>query len=469
MKTYLKFRMRSHKVLLLLLLVLLYPATGYSLDNDFWSTGLGFQFYPPGARALGMGGAFVGIADDATAAASNPAGIAQLTHMQLAIEGRYVARDSKEKSAPWNAPLFLQDGTFVGTAPAFDNATSEVDDSTDVSFGAFTTPVFNNLFNISLFYDKPMSFSVKKVNGRGLDGGPVTNSERSENDFSIDEAGLSVAKSFCDGRVMLGAGVGVQFFSIEQREAGFQFLGDGSSFEYLRSNVDETDEGVSYRVGILTKPWDNLRIGASYTRMPRFDYKDKLATRGTPVADFDQFQFDSEFDVPDNISFGTAYNIFPNWVVLFEARYIMYSQLEKGFAVKFAYPDAPLGVNDFGQVGRVGSLASDYSVPDIVEIHFGTEYVLNAIQNVPIALRTGFYYEPAHDIKYTKPEIIPDLLNRPRSELNNLEAGLFDGGDDLWHFTVGTGAVFYNHFQVDVGADLTEESQNVALSMVYQF
>lgn len=33
-----------------------------------------FRFGPPGARSLGMGGAFVALADDATASEANPAG-----------------------------------------------------------------------------------------------------------------------------------------------------------------------------------------------------------------------------------------------------------------------------------------------------------------------------------------------------------------------------------------------------------
>ena len=37
-----------------------------------------FNFVNPGGRALAMGGAFVGIADDATAAAANPAGLTNL-------------------------------------------------------------------------------------------------------------------------------------------------------------------------------------------------------------------------------------------------------------------------------------------------------------------------------------------------------------------------------------------------------
>src|SRR5687767_15117466 len=37
-----------------------------------------FNTPPPGARALGMGGAFIGLADDATATFTNPAGLGYL-------------------------------------------------------------------------------------------------------------------------------------------------------------------------------------------------------------------------------------------------------------------------------------------------------------------------------------------------------------------------------------------------------
>ncbi len=41
------------------------------------------------ARSLGFGGAFVALADDATAAFANPAGLVQLARPELSIEGRY--------------------------------------------------------------------------------------------------------------------------------------------------------------------------------------------------------------------------------------------------------------------------------------------------------------------------------------------------------------------------------------------
>src|SRR5436190_22910987 len=47
-----------------------------------------FDFSLPGARSRGMGGAFVALADDATAVYSNPAGLTQLFLPEVSAEGR---------------------------------------------------------------------------------------------------------------------------------------------------------------------------------------------------------------------------------------------------------------------------------------------------------------------------------------------------------------------------------------------
>src|SRR5919109_3020167 len=50
--------------------------------------GLQFNFGNPGARSLGMGGAFIGLADDASAAEANPAGLTVLRRPEISIEAR---------------------------------------------------------------------------------------------------------------------------------------------------------------------------------------------------------------------------------------------------------------------------------------------------------------------------------------------------------------------------------------------
>jgi hypothetical protein len=54
------------------------PAFGAKYAGEFLSLGVG-------ARALGMGGAFVGVADDATACFWNPSGLCQLNQRQLSL------------------------------------------------------------------------------------------------------------------------------------------------------------------------------------------------------------------------------------------------------------------------------------------------------------------------------------------------------------------------------------------------
>ena len=55
---------------------------------------LQFDFLPPGARSVGMGTAFVGAADDATAAFTNPAGLARRDRREFSAELRYKSLDS---------------------------------------------------------------------------------------------------------------------------------------------------------------------------------------------------------------------------------------------------------------------------------------------------------------------------------------------------------------------------------------
>jgi len=50
---------------------------------------LQFDFLPPGARSVAMGSAFVGAADDATAAFTNPAGLARLSERSVSAELRF--------------------------------------------------------------------------------------------------------------------------------------------------------------------------------------------------------------------------------------------------------------------------------------------------------------------------------------------------------------------------------------------
>src|SRR5438094_4826354 len=60
------------------------PASAQT-DEEFFQT-FPLNFSNPGARAQAMGGAFIAVADDASSAVTNPAGLANLTRQQAYFE-----------------------------------------------------------------------------------------------------------------------------------------------------------------------------------------------------------------------------------------------------------------------------------------------------------------------------------------------------------------------------------------------
>ncbi|MDZ7318259.1 MAG: hypothetical protein ONB11_03840, partial [candidate division KSB1 bacterium] len=77
--------MKTNRILLLLTaVVVLLTMTGYSLAQQ-----INFNLIGAGARARGMGGAFIGVADDATAVSWNPAGLVRLEKPEASVVGLF--------------------------------------------------------------------------------------------------------------------------------------------------------------------------------------------------------------------------------------------------------------------------------------------------------------------------------------------------------------------------------------------
>ena len=64
------------------------PNAAFAQVNVEAMQGVQFDFLAPGARSMAMGGAFVAVADDATAALTNPAGLSKLTRSEVSFELR---------------------------------------------------------------------------------------------------------------------------------------------------------------------------------------------------------------------------------------------------------------------------------------------------------------------------------------------------------------------------------------------
>src|SRR5712692_2388027 len=103
------------------------PLAAQNTDIESVS-GLQFNFGNPGARSLGMGGAFLGLADDASAAEANPAGLTILRRPEVSLE----VRNYQEQQ------LFTTSGTFPNlTRTAFSHYSQRV----EPTFFSFVYPI----------------------------------------------------------------------------------------------------------------------------------------------------------------------------------------------------------------------------------------------------------------------------------------------------------------------------------------
>lgn len=220
------------------------------------ATANSFSLSPPGARSLAMGGAFLGLADDATAAYTNPAGLTNLAvgGAEIAIEGRgaqfsssfadrgHYRNDANSTATP--------DLTFAGQdfidGLQFGNAKG---DSTGLSFlslgyvlpGGVTVAAYRHeLGNFQNGFEAQGPFNDDNC-GQGSQGECElfrVQPSRSSIDLEIINYGASAAYAFDVGAASsLSVGLGVSYYeSALQRSA--------EVFDVCRFDTFDPDEPI---------------------------------------------------------------------------------------------------------------------------------------------------------------------------------------------------------------------------------
>lgn len=460
-----KFWLVSY-IILLIFSLSVQMRTSSAIDNSPIWQALDFDFNQPGARSRGIGGAFVGLADDASAAIANPAGLAQLNKIQIYTEGRFTDNDSSDES--WGS----------GTEAHIQN-----DDITDFSYFALSVPLpISEGYTITAtaFYNKlahqegklrtdSFDFPIDYIQGNNrITGEDNFFDYTASNDLNIDEFGLGIASSFWKGKIMVGGSVSLVHLDLDNNFVG---TNDGiivNSVAVTESiNTHGSDSKTAWHFGVLFRPTERLSIGLNGNIMPkiRYDtqYNNILTFTGftfdgddaIPQYDINSFEEGQTLNIPNSYSFGAAYRITNYWTVLVEGKYIGFSELDDDFQRNWHGGGVTFGEN-----------TGKYEIDNIWEPHLGTEYIFN-LKETPIALRLGTYYEPSHSLDFDAPKD----SNIYGAEVARAMENVLDGGDDVWHITVGTGVVLMNKLQLDVAADLSDDgNQNTFVaSAVYQF
>jgi long-chain fatty acid transport protein len=372
--------------------------------------GLQVQFAPPGARALGMGATFVAVADDATAAVSNPAGLIILSRPEVSGQFRY--------------------SSFTTPSPFADVPDSK-ESVGSVSFASFVYP--KKTFALGLFYSQPTSFkSAFSANWTEFDPDIRLNVDQSiTSTQSVKFENFGASAAFKLGKsVSLGASLRGTRVS---REMSFAYslaptIAPSNKVTFTDGASGSPTE-VSFGVGVLVNPNGKFSFGANYS------YGPEVNIGRTFTIDRSGFFVDAEhpahesatdepspFNVPDTFGAGFAVRPTDRWVIAAEVLGIKYSDLD---VKPPAGEEAPL------------------TFKNAAEFHVGAEYTLMA-GKTPFSLRAGYFYDPDHDGQ-------PDLDTTQH------------------HATFGAGFVANNKIQMDFAVNLAKYVKEGLFSVVVRF
>ncbi len=276
-------------------LLLLFPFAleGQIVGDTNYSSQVG-----SGARAWGMGGAFISIADDATAASWNPAGLGQLEKPALSFVVRY---QDYHNTIP-GGEKFNDYLRYFQTRGATDlNGTAA-----NVDFISFTFPLrFGSVKLVpQVSFQRVMSFRrntgtnltrfsfapVATANGIILPEGDLSRTEKVSG--GLDVIALSLG-SRVTRHLMVGVSMNIWFNGFEglynnYYDTGFTLSGSNVPFaRYLLSDSFRSEgkiKGVNVNLGVLLALSEKLRIGAVYRTATRadLDYEMQLQVDGVP-------------------------------------------------------------------------------------------------------------------------------------------------------------------------------------------
>jgi len=380
-------------------LVILAVIGMFAYSNAFAS---GFQLNEQGARALAMGGAFAGLANDPSALYFNPAGITQL----------------KGTNFYFGTTLIMPLGSY--RAPGASEANYEQKAQTFTPINFYMTHAFTDDFSVGLSVNNQYGLGTKwDANWPGKYLAVNT-------DLKTFQGTLAIAYKVADNFSISAGGIfGLADVTIESKSRSY--LPAPLPTEFMVS-LKGDGTAIGFTAGILYKPLDELQLGLSYRSEMSYDLE---GTAESDPAGFTHPQYGvfvpfpkgditAPLSTPQNITFGLAYMPQKNLTFTADFQYVGWSSYDK-LEVTFANYDLDSKTDG---LQNVRSAIRDYKNSFIVRAGF--EYTSSDL----LTLRGGILYDknPVKD-EYLEPTL-PDA--------------------DRIGLNVGYGAKITEHLGVDV-------------------
>lgn len=453
------------------------PARLAAQSNDEINTGIQFDFSTPGARGLALGGAFLGLVDDATAAYANPAGLSNLTRPDFSVEGRLWSNSSRF-TRRGHSPEDGTTGVGVDTVRGLEPGGVE-DRTAGFSFLSYVYP--RDRWAVA-FYRHELANFAARIESEGPfigEEGPIRIfPAKSEMDLRIVNSGASGSVKLGQ-KFSLGAGIAWSDFSLSSRTRRFYrgderlpadqpanlapggFFGpaDFSAANVFNTQTQEGEDGdLAWQAGFLWQAGETWSLGGVYRRGPEFSYRAEFiygpkseaigearngerATRnGAGVA----IGGEGRFHVPDSFGLGIALRPDYRLQIALDVQRVLYSQMTDRLVNL-------LQVVTADQVRK-------FKMDDAVEVRIGIEYLV--FREHPVALRLGAWNDPDHKMRFASSD--------PRELLLTAR---FGAGKDEIHLSGGVGLYLgaEKKYKLDAALDLSDRTDTASLAIATKF
>jgi len=359
--------MRGWKMVPVLLVLLFTASTSFAA---------GFRLPEAGAKAMGMGFAFTGQADDPSAIYFNPAGLTQLKGQNVMVGVSYVRENGNE---------------FTGTTPVDNTTAIKHESQKDLNF--FIPNMYYTKTNASTGF--AYGVGIFSPFGLGQEYGNGDTSIFRNQITKIDLMTIVVNPTIAfKVNEFLSVGVGIDWMYGKAELAKTAVVpGVGNIYNL---DLDGDGDAWGYNFGLLLKPSANLRIGANYRSPFNLKMKDgdveirninstvPFIPPGVTAAQvFGGTSFDTKgsatIGMPATFALGVSYTMDKLTV-----------NADADWTFWHSFSSLPIDIKD-----NKGALLPDSNAPknwkDVVAVRLGAEYRVTD----PLALRAGFVYDPS--------------------------------------------------------------------------
>ncbi|GBC84160.1 hypothetical protein HRbin11_00582 [bacterium HR11] len=406
---------------------------------------LEFNFVPPGARATAMGGTFLGLADDATAAQTNPAGLVVLARPEVAFEFK-VLDYGIERLAARDSLWTLRPDRFGGSvaSPSFLSVTYPT--------GAWTVAAFRHEF---LRLKDRYTLDMREVPGWwDPERGQLGRLFRSEGTLEMTGTQYGLAVAVRLGRIDVGAAaklVQLQVLSSIRRD-NCDPIPDTACRQgqtALLFDLDDQATGVGLTGGLVLRLSRRLQVGAVGELNPRVHWTGNQMRAQRADGSVHALEVtEAAMGVPNRVGVGVAYRLRDTLRLAADVLWVQYSRIVDPDARVFSAHTAAVTPDRF-------------FIRDRWEFHGGLEYVVFA-RRTPVALRAGLFVNPERRIHYRRP---PDVRDFEADAFDFTYNGLPD--ETNVGVSAGVGTVLRRRLQVDVALSYSKFIRQVATSLVF--